>query len=225
MRGLVLLAAVALLLAGLLGGTAPFGRLALATGLPSLAAQFFADPRWRGVALFRAGDHDGATAAFAEARDVYNLGTAEAHAGNYAAALEAFDIGIAQGDAGAQASFDVVAAFYAALGIDPEALGLFPDRKDGAVAESFIARGDARAAGQGSEVTNANTMLGVTELKSSGEQLRVRRVFDDAFMIADERWLAQLDDVPGAFMAARIMEEHKRRMRLGLSPPEAEDPE
>lgn len=224
MKWLAVTAGIGLALAVLLGGAAPFGRLALAAGFPSLAARFFSEPDWRGAALFRAGDYDAAAESFAEARDPYNLGTSQTHAGLYAAALEAFDIGIGQGDPGAQANFDVVAAFYAGLGIAPEALALFPKRREGAKVDSHIARGDARAAGSGSEVTNANTMLGLAELDSRGK-LGVRRIFDDAFMVADERWLAQLQDVPGAFMAARILEEHKRRVRLGISPPKAEDPE
>jgi len=224
MRWLALIAAAGLVLAFLLGGSAPFGRIALSIGAPSLAAHLFTDPGWRGVSLSRAGDHEAAAESFAKAKDQYNLGTAETHAGNYAAALEAFDIGIGQGDPAAQANFDVVAAFYAGLGIDPAALALFAKREDGAKAESFIARGDARAAGTGSDVTNANTMLGLAQLDSRGET-GVRRIFDDAFMVADERWLAQLKDVPGAFMAARILEEHKRRARLGISPPKAEDQE
>ena len=43
-------------------------------------------------------------------------------------------------------------------------------------------------------------------------------------MVADERWLEQLSDVPGEFLAARIAQEHKRRVKLGLAPPPAEDP-
>jgi len=224
MRWLALIAVSGLLLAIALGGAAPFGRLAFAWRAPSLAAQFFSEPGWRGAAQFRAGDYDEAAKSFAEARDFYNLGTSETYAGNYAAALEAFDIGIGRGDPGSQANFDVVVAFYAGLGIDPEALALFSKRGEGAEADSHIARGDARAAGSGSEVTNANTMLGLAELDSRGK-LGVRRIFDDAYMVADERWLAHLQDVPGAFMAARILEEHKRRVRLGISPPKAEDPE
>ena len=224
MRWLALIAVAGLAIAFLLGGAAPFGRVALSAGAPSLAVHLFSNPDWRGVAQFRAGDYQAAATRFAEGKNQYNLGTAETHAGNYAAALEAFDIGIGQGDPGAQANFDVVAAFYAGLGIDPEALALFARRDDGPEAESFVARGDARAAGTGSEVTNANTMLGLAQLDSRG-RTGVRRIFDDAFMVADERWLAQLKDVPGAFMAARILEEHKRRVRLGISPPKAEDPE
>ncbi len=128
-----------------------------------------------------------------------------------------------RGHPDARANFDVVAAFYAGLGIDPAALALFPERKEGPQADSFIARGNARAAGTGSEVTNTNTMLGLAELDSRG-RLGVRRVFDDKFMVADERWLQQLSDVPGEYMAARILQEHKRRQKLGLSPPEPEDP-
>lgn len=223
MRGLALLLVVALSAAVLLGGAAPFGRVLLALGLPGLAATVFVDPAWQGVARYRAGDFDAAAAAFAEARASYNLGMAEAHRGQYAAALEAFDLADARGDPDARANFDVVAAFYAGLGIDPEALGLFPERKEGPQEDSFVARGDARAAGTGSEVTNTNTMLGLAELDSRG-QLGVRRVFDDQFMIADERWLEQLADVPGEYMAARILAEHRRRDKLGLSPPKAEDP-
>ncbi len=223
MRGLAAILAVALAVALLLGGAAPFGRVLLALGLPGLAAPLFEDPSWRGVALYRADDMDGAVAAFDQAGDNYNLGNAQVQRGAYAAALEAYDVAIArESDADARANFDVVAAYYASLGIDPEALGLFPERKDGAQAESFVARGNARAAGTGDQVTNSGTMLGLTELLSR-EQLGVRRVFDDKFMVADDRWLQQLSDIPGEYLAARISHERKRRAKLGLTPPDPED--
>ena len=155
---------------------------------------------------------------------MYNLGNALVRAGRYAAALEAYDLAVARdGDAAARANFDVVTAYYAGLGIDAETISLFGERKIGASEESFVARGNARAAGSGSEVTNTNTMLGLAQLESHGEQ-SVRQIFDDKFIVADERWLTQLDDVPGAFMAARIAQEHKRRRDLGLAPPAPEDP-
>jgi Ca-activated chloride channel family protein len=224
MRALALITMAALALAFALGGTAPLGRVLLSLGLPHLAAAVFGTQDWRGVAHFRAGDYDRAVAAFAAAENPYNLGTAQAHNGDYAAALESFDRAIMQGYPNAQASFDVLAAFYAGLGVDPAALGLFPKRdKDGPKWDSFVARGDARAAGTGSEVTNNNTMLGLAELDSRG-RLGVRRVFDDKFIVADERWLEQLTDVPGRYLQARIAQEHSRRRSLGLSPPEPEDP-
>lgn len=224
MRGLALVTAAALSLALLLGGTAPLGRILLALGLPHLAARSFDDAGWRGVAYFRAGEFEAAARAFEAAGDPYNLGTALAHAGHHAAALEAYDLAVVQGYPDARANFDVLAAYYAGLGIDAATLALFPKRdRDGPEMESFIARGDARAAGTGSEVTNTNTMLGLAELDSRG-QLGVRRVFDDKFIVADDRWLAQLSDVPGSFLQARIAQEHKRRVKLGLSPDAPEDP-
>lgn len=224
MRILALISVLAMALGFALGGGAPFGRVLMALGLPGIAAKLFVDPGWQGAALYRAGRYDGAVTAFDTGRAFLNLGNAEVRRGNYAAALEAYDIGISQGDAAASANFDVVAAYYAGLGIDPEALGLFPERKQGGPeADSFIARGNARAAGSGSEVTNNNTMLGLAELDSRG-RLGVRRVFDDKFMVADERWLEQLSDVPGEFLKARIAQEHKRRDKLGLAPPDPEDP-
>lgn len=223
MRILAILSAVSLALAVVLGGTAPFGRVLVALGLPGIAAPLFDTPNWRGVALYRAGQYDAAAAQFTEARAFYNLGNAEAYRGQHAAALEAFDLAAARGNPDARANFDVVSAYYAGLGIDPDALALFGKRKEGPTAESFVARGNARAAGTGSDVTNANTMLGLAQLQSRG-QLGVRRIFDDKFMVADDRWLEQLADVPGEYLAARIVQEHKRRVKLGLSPPDPEDP-
>ncbi len=220
---LCVLAALCLGGASLLGGSAPLGRVLLSAGAPQLAAPLFEDDGWRGVALFRSGDYEGAAEAFDAAGAEFNLGNAQAFQGAYAAALEAYDVALTSGDSDARANFDVLAAFYAGLGIDPEALGLFPKRKTGPSAESFIARGNARAAGSGDEVTNSNTMLGLAELDTRG-QLGVRRVFDDKFMVADERWLAQLSDVPGAFLKARIAQEYKRREKAGLSPEPPEDP-
>lgn len=224
MRWLAIAGAACIVLALTLGGAAPFGRVALAIGLYPLAANLFSEPGWQGVAFYRAGAFDQAADAFRSAGNQYNLGNAETRNGQLASALEAYDQAIAKGNPDAQANFDVLAAYYAGQQIDPEALGLFPERKSGPKAESFVARGNARAAGTGSEVTNSNTMLGLAELDSRG-RLGVRRIFDDKFMVADRRWLNQLSDVPGEFMAARIAQEHKRRVKLGLSPPDPENPE
>ncbi|WP_103764912.1 hypothetical protein [Roseovarius confluentis] len=223
MRGLALITAV-FLLAGLsLGGTASFGRVLLAVGLPGWAAEVFDAPDWRGVARFRAGEYGAAAEAFAAAGQDYNLGNARAFEGEYAQALESYDLAIAAGDPRARANFDVVAAYYAGLAIDPEALAVLPDRKRGSTADAEVGQGDARAASTGDGVSNTGAVLGMAELESRGK-LGVRRVFKDYFMVADERWLLQLEDVPGEFMSERILQEHKRRRKLGLSPPDPEDP-
>jgi len=210
MRGLVILTAGAFLLALLLGGAAPFGRIALALHLSRVAVPFFSDPGWRGVARYRAGDMAGAAQSFEAAGAMFNLGNAKARQGRYAAALEAYDRARTGGDAAAQANFDLVMALYAGSAIDAASIALFPERDEGPEAASFVARGDARASGTGDEVTNSDPMPGLAELESRG-RLGVRRVFDDSFVLADKRWLTQLPDVPGAFLAARIAHERKRR--------------
>ena len=130
------------------------------------------------------------------------------------------------GDPRAAANFDLVAAAYAGLALDPEApIAWFTEKDggDGAVVRSFVARGDARAAGTGSGTTNTGALLGLPELESFGDG-RVRKVFDDQFMVANERWLETLSDVPGEYLAARISHERKRREDLGLLQPPPEDP-
>lgn len=204
-------AALALLLA--LGALRPdaVGRLLLGLGLPQLAQPLFHDPAWHGLAAAQAGDVDTARAALTEARDWLNLGTFEARQGRYAAALEAYDRGRLTGDAGAAERFDLLRAYYAALGVQAETPIHWAAEKDtGVEAGSFIARGDARAAGQGVGVTNVQTTLGLPELTGTGLR-QVRKVFDDAFVVADERWLVTLEDAPGKFLAARLKAEQKRR--------------
>ncbi|MEQ5871003.1 hypothetical protein J4E08_14005 [Sagittula sp. NFXS13] len=219
MRVLSIITVCAFVLMLVFGGTAPFGRVLLALGQPSFAVPMFSDPQWRGVALYRAERFEEAEASFAEAGAFYNLGTAAARGGRYARALEAYDLVIHGGDVDARANFDLIAGYYAGLGIDPEALALLTEHKDGATGEAPIAQGNARGAGSGDEVTNTNTMLGLAELDTRGQQ-GVRRIFDERFMLADDRWLEQLSDVPGEYLAARIALERKRRISLGLSPPE-----
>lgn len=61
---------------------------------PAEAAQRFADFRWRGVALYQAGEYAAAAQAFAQggqASDHYNRGNALAQLGQYEAAIDAYD--------------------------------------------------------------------------------------------------------------------------------------
>lgn len=219
MRRITALCALVCLAAALLaGGTAPFARVALAIGLPRLAAALSSDPAWQGVAHYRAGDFDAAAAALDKAGPdaLYNLGNAHAQRGAYAASLEAFDLALARGyDPEAQANFDLLRAFYTGTAIDADAVVLTEDR-EGTTTQAPIARGDARGSGTGSDVTNTGATLGLAELTTEGREQRVRYVFDDKFITANARWLATLEDVPGAYLNERISHEHKRRRAEGI---------
>ena len=225
------LGALVLAVAALLGGGPdPLGRVLLWSGLPGLAQPLFTDPAWRGVAAYRAGDLAAATTAFRDAEDWLNLGNAEVMAEDYAAALEAYDVARLRGDPRAAANFDLVTAYYAGLAIEPgAAVAWFSERDglEGATVEADIAQGSARAASDGSASTNTGGLMGLPELASHGDPLlqqAVRKVFDEKFMVANDRWLETLEDVPGAYLAERIKQEHRRRAELGLSPPDPEDP-
>ncbi|MBB96591.1 MAG: hypothetical protein CML68_18585 [Rhodobacteraceae bacterium] len=210
-----------------LGGAAPFGRLALSLGLTGPAGLIFDDPAWRATAAARAGNHDAAATLFAAVPGAdYNTGVARARAGRYAAALEAFDRAIAADpdDGQAASNFDLISRVYAGTAISQDAAFALVERdRDGPKAKAPTGLGTVRAAGTGDEATNTGTSLSMAELESRKRQA-TRKQFDDRFMLANERWLRTLADVPGDYLAARIYEERKRRIAAGLSPPAPEDP-
>lgn len=218
---------VLLLGAYLAGGTAPFGRVALSLGAPGIAATLFDDHDWKGAALYRAGKLEDAASSFRVAGPgtFYNLGNALAVSEEFAAALEAYDAALAQfpNDAAAEANYDLVAAFYAGTQVDPDAFVEWSSEKEGPTVAAAVARGSARAAGTGDGITNTGALLGLPEVTSTG-RLAIRKVFDDKFMVASPRWLATLEDVPGAYLAERISHEHKRRAKAGTGQPPGEEP-
>lgn len=70
------------------------GRQLLDAGRPAEAAAHFEDFRWRGLALYRAGDYAGAAQAFAQgdaAADHYNRGNALARQDQLEAAIDAYE--------------------------------------------------------------------------------------------------------------------------------------
>lgn len=70
------------------------GQRLLEAGRPAEAAQRFADPQWRGIAHYQAGNYAAAAEAFAAGEDAsaaYNRGNALAKDGELEAALEAYD--------------------------------------------------------------------------------------------------------------------------------------
>lgn len=226
-RSVALAALVALGLAVVLGGAAPFGRLALSLGLPRLAAALSADPEWRGAALYRAGRFDAAAEALLQAPPgvAYNRATALARAGRYAEALEGYDAALAQNrlDAEARANFDLVAQVYAGTELIPEATVNWWEQREGETYAAPLGKGSGRAASTGDASTNAGALIGLPEIEGRGP-LNVRRVFDARYIRASPLWLETLADVPGEYLAARIAAEHKRRAAAGLSPPDPEDP-
>lgn len=225
-RNLILVfALISLALAWALGGgTAAFGRLAMALGVPGIAAKLFDDPGWRGAAAYRTGQFDAASEAFAEAGSTFNLGNAHVQAGRYAAALEAYDraMFVAQ-DPEAEANFNLVRTFYAGTEIDPDAIVKWFEDREGETVSALVGQGNARAAGSGDGVTNTGSLVGLPDLVSTGIR-QARKVFDDKFMVASPRWLATLDDVPGEYLAERISHERKRRAKAGIGQPDGDPP-
>jgi len=225
-RYLALGACLCLLLAVGLGGLAPFGRIALALGAPSLAGQLFINGDWKGIARYRSTRFEEAATLFGEsAHGDFNAGVALARSGKFAAALEAFDRARAAfpEDDKAGANFDLIASIYAGLEVDPDAFVHWSSRKEGPQKEAPVGLGTGRAASTGDETTNSGANMGLPELVSERER-SVRKVFDDRFMLANDRWLQTLADVPGEYLATRIFEEHKRRKALGIAQADAEEP-
>lgn len=225
-RGVLFGLGVALVLVSLaLGGKEVFGRVSLALGMPRVAAALFDAPDWRGVALFKAGDFDQAADTFKQAGpySAFNHGNAEVQRENFAAALEAYDLALALGDdPQARINFDVVLAYYAGTRIEGDSIARWGKDKQGEAEKADVAKGAARASGTGDEVTNTGATIGLPVVQNH-ELRRVRKVFDDKFVVANPRWLATLEDVPGAYLAARISHEHKRRKKAGEGQPEMEN--
>lgn len=195
--------AAALALAGLaalaLAGADPLAKLALAAGLPRLAAPLLADPAVRGVALYQAGDYTAADDAFRQAGrgSTYNRGLSLAATGVYPLARSYFDAVLFANPADSQARENR----NAVNALIPPNLG------------------DANAAGR-----IAATAIAIPGGSPVDEIKRLGRPLDAGRRVADAAWLAALPDDAGEFLRLRLEEEHKRRLAMGLTPPEEGDP-
>jgi len=222
------IAGLCLLLAMLLGGGAPFGRLAMTFGLPQAATHLFGDPVWQGVARSKSGDMVGAAFDFEEAGPLsgFNAGTAFAFAGEYAKALEVLDahLLIFPNDHEAQENYELIRSYYAGTLIEPESEIITKKDRDGAVLAAEIGQGSARAASTGSKSNNRSSGLLLPTMMGRGRE-GVRQVFDDYFYEANLKWLKSMTDLPGEYLAARIEHEHKERAKRGIGQPQSEDPE
>ncbi len=222
----LLAACVALFALGMgLGGQSGIARVALELGLPGVAGWIAPSPGMRGAALYRAGRYDAAVRAFEQAGDRYNQGLAAARDGDYATALVAWEQVLAAdpGDVQARANHTLVSALLAGTAFDPVAPPASRDQ-EGPAPKAEPGQGKARASAQGDDATNQKTGFWMPEL--SGEGLRrVPHLFDAQYMAANERWLATLEDQPGAYLRARLALEQKARIRVGTALPPLEDPQ
>lgn len=116
---LIAVAAVAALALAAVAGAERIGRALLAADSPGLAAALLADPAWKAVALYEAGDPEAAAATFRTAGGpsaAYNLGNALARAGRWKEAVKAYDVALARDpdDADARTNKAIVEAAIAA---------------------------------------------------------------------------------------------------------------
>lgn len=221
---LLALGAVVLAVLWLLG-PAPLGRVLMAAGLPGAALPLLNDPRDRGEALFRSGDFARASAAFAMAKDDYNMGLASAWSGNYAEALVAWDRYIAMhpDDREVKANHALITGLLAGTEFQPVAdPGAIT--REGPELLADPGQGGARAAGSGDEANNAKTGFWMPDIASEGLR-RVPKIFDAQFVAANRRWLETLEDQPGRYLRARLAAEQKARGAAGTARPEPEDPQ
>lgn len=199
------LVAVAGLAALALAGPDALGRLALRAGLDRPAALLLADPAARGVALYRAGDHAGADAAFARAgrSQTFNRGLSLAAVGDYPLSVAYFDAMLFANPADDQArrNRDLVAAMY-------------PPHQGESTAPGRIKGAGGRDAGD----------VPISELLAALSGPEWERRLDAKGLAATDQWLDTIVDDPGEFLKLRILAEFDRRAGLGLIRPKEGDP-
>lgn len=188
-----------------LAGPDALGRLALRAGLDRPAAILLSDPAARGVALYGAGDHAAADAAFAQAgrSQTFNRGLSLAATGDYPLSVAYFDAMLFANPADEQArrNRDLVAAMYP------------PHQGDS------IAPGRIRGAG-GLEAED----VPISDLLANASGPEWERRLDARGLAATDQWLDTIVDDPGEFLRLRILGEFDRRAQLGLIRPEEGDP-
>lgn len=210
---LVLLAAGAALL---LGGSAPFGRLALSFGLSGLALDLLDDPYWQGVALYREGDFEAAAEAFRQAGPPasFNRGNALAFAGRYDEALAAYDAVIFRDPHDEQAHANrLLIAPFAEVTIGEDRSG---GRTPTGAAERDEMEEDDDAA--------APASLRHEDIVGMLRELYKGKDFTGQSIVASRQWLASLPDEPGRYLKLRLAAEREQRIRRGQAATSGVDP-
>ena len=255
-----------------------FGRLLMALGLPGLAADLIVDPAWRAAALYQAGRYGEAIALFRNGgkRARYNLGNALARAGDFEGALAAYDEALRfdPRDADAQANRSLVARMVAEVidrgpggGIangtaqygarynntanqdqnnDINAAssgeGLAGNKESNASASlpgnSKVARrgkaeqqsidaGKGQARGSAGAAAGRGRTGGGAAMVAEAPEREVRRVtksFEAHEIRPDRLWLQTLPDDPGRFLKLRLRAEQTRRVEAGTAIPAGSNP-
>ncbi|SMF51865.1 Ca-activated chloride channel family protein [Tistlia consotensis] len=211
---LVIAAASALLL----GGTAPFGRLALGLGLDRTASRLLGDPAWRGVALYRTGEFGAAAEAFRRTGPSasFNRGNALAFAGRYREAVAAYDAVIFRdpGDAEAHADRDLIAPL-----VEP----VIGEDVSGGRTETVAAQPRAGDRAQ-REQAPAPRPLSEQDIVAMLRKLYTTKRQTGQSVVASRQWLATLPDEPGRYLKLRLIAEHARRVAAGLAVAQGGDP-
>ncbi|EAU40722.1 hypothetical protein FP2506_03309 [Fulvimarina pelagi HTCC2506] len=188
-------------------GPQAFGKIALVTGFPDLAARLVDDPQIDGIARFEAGDYQAADEAFAASgkEATYNRGMSLAALGDYALSVAYFDavLFVDPTDEDARFNRDLVAARVADVVSESNEI-------DGVAATVETEESEAQATER--------------DILESQPVLAQRSILDprvERMTAATEGWLETLPDEPAVYLARRIRAENERRQDLGLAnPPE-----
>jgi Ca-activated chloride channel family protein len=206
---------------------------------PAEAAQRFEDPRWKGIALFEAGDYAGAAQRFAEgdtAADHYNRATALARSGELQAALDAYDQAL-------ERQPDFPAAQYnreLVQGLVDQDDGPQDDENDAAPAEEddeeadgtppsqaqSSSEGDEQASESGEQTSSEGPPTESAGRTADGESLDDEQTTRPPIQPADseltgerrqelEQWLRKIPDDPGELLRRkfRYEQQHQEKTR------------
>ncbi|MGU3661428.1 MULTISPECIES: tetratricopeptide repeat protein [unclassified Methylobacterium] len=255
-----------------------FGRLLMGLGLPGLAADVFVDPAWRAAALYEAGRYADAIALFRTGgrRATYNLGNALAKAGDLEGALAAYDEALRFNprDADAQANRSLIArmraevidrgpgggiangtAQYGArynntanqdqnndINAASSGEGLAGNKESNASAslpgnskvsrrgkaeQQSIDTGKGQARGSAGDAAGRGRTGGGSAMVAEAPEREVRRVtksFEAHEIRPDRLWLQTLPDDPGRYLKLRLRAEQTRRVEAGTAIPAGSNP-
>jgi Ca-activated chloride channel family protein len=168
----------------------------LQAGQPDAAAARFADPRWRAVAQYRAGQYEQAAATLASSTEAdahYNRGNALAQQGKLAEALAAYDAALAlrADDADTRYNRELVQRLLKQPPPPP------PPPNGGKGGAAPPAGADPSATGQGPPPPQP----------APGQDSEAER---EAQRVADQ-WLRRIPDQPGSLLRRKLLAEQRRR--------------